>query len=576
MTFVVEPGTLAPALEHAYLRLEQSRFADALWARRLDVWTADAAVQQTIANRLGWLDAVGAMTPHVQMLRTFAESVRTTGFTDVVLLGMGGSSLVSEVLRTVAGVSSGFPRFRVLDSVNPDAIRSAMNRVETTLFIMASKSGSTIELTTLAAEAAKRLRDAGVDNPGSHFVAITDANTALHTRARDEGFRELFLNPADIGGRFSALSFFGLVPAALMGIDVDALLTSAGEMAAACTDHDPRRNPGLALGALMAAAASQGRDKLTLAMPETLTPFGLWIEQLVAESTGKHGKGVVPVVGEAGDIRVGADTALVLMTLAGGGTVRSARLPRPACASRGGQPDLATRAHDAGVPLLCITLPDVAALGGEFFRWEVATAAAGMLLGINPFDEPNVQQAKDATRALLDTYTRERRLPVPEPDGALEGTRLALTGAAKAAVDAAGPFGFLNVVRSGDYVSLLAYLPPDDDRFAPALAQLRKTIGTSTGCPATLGYGPRYLHSTGQLHKGGPNTGVFVIVASEPAEDLPIPGFPYSFGTLELAQAVGDFESLDRAGRRALLVLLPGPDPTFLQQVTNKLLTPVP
>ncbi len=555
MTFVVEPGPLAPALEHAYLRLEQSRFADALWNRRLDVWTADAGVQKTIANRLGWLSAVGAMKPHVRTLRTFAESIRADGFTDVVLLGMGGSSLVSEVLRTVVGVSAGFPRFRVLDSVNPDAIRSAMARAETTLFIMASKSGSTIELTTLAAEAAHRLRSSGVTNPGSHFVAITDENTALHTRARAEGFRDLFLNPADIGGRFSALSFFGLVPAALMGIDVDAMLTSAGEMAAACTDHDPRRNPGLALGAFMAAAASKGRDKLTLAMPEALTPFGLWIEQLVAESTGKHGKGVLPVTADGSQVRVGDDTALVVMTLAGQGHAQA-----PA----------------AGVPTFRIDLPDVAALGGEFFRWEVATAAAGMLLGINPFDEPNVQQAKDATRVLLDTYVREGRLPVPEPDGAVEGIRLALSRSARAAVDAAGPFGFLNVVRSGDYVSLLAYLPPDDERFAPALARLQKTIGISTGCPATVGYGPRYLHSTGQLHKGGPNTGVFVIVASEPAQDLAIPGLPYSFGTLELAQAVGDFESLDRAGRRALLILLPGPDPSFLQQVTATLLTPRP
>ncbi len=558
MTFVVEPGPLASALEHAYLRLEQSRFADALWARRLDVWTGDAAVRQTIANRLGWLGAVGAMTPHVRALRAFAESVRTDGFSDVVLLGMGGSSLVSEVLRTVVGVSSGFPRFRVLDSVNPDAIRSAMDRVETTLFIMASKSGSTIELTALAAEAAKRLRDAGVANPGSHCVAITDEHTALHARARDEGFRDLFLNPADIGGRFSALSFFGLVPAALMGIDIDALLASAGRMAAACTDRDPRRNPGLALGALMAAGASQGRDKLTLAMPEALAPFGLWIEQLVAESTGKHGKGVVPVVGEPGDVPFGADRVVVSMALAGAA------------------PPLLDAARAPNVPRLHIALPDVAALGGEFFRWEVATATAGMLLDINPFDEPNVQQAKDATRALLDTYVRESRLPVPEPDAELEGIRLALTKAAKEAVDAAGPFGFLNVIRPGDYVSLLAYLPPDDARFAPTLAQVRTTIGASTGCPATLGYGPRYLHSTGQLHKGGPKSGVFVIVVSEPAEDLAIPGLPYSFGTLELAQAVGDFQSLDRTGRRALLIRLPAPDPLLLQRVTESLLVQPP
>jgi glucose-6-phosphate isomerase len=556
VTFVVEPGPIAPALEHAYLRLEQSRFADALWSRRLDVWTSDAAIQQKIANRLGWLGAVRTMKPQVQQLSTFADSVRADGVTDVVLLGMGGSSLVSEVLRTVVGIAPGFPRFRVLDSVNPAAIRSAMNHIDTTLFIMASKSGSTIELTTLAAEADRRVRAAGVANPGLRFIAITDENTALHTLAVEKGFRDLFLNPADIGGRFSALSFFGLVPAALMGIDVEAMLTSADEMAAACTDHDPRRNPGLALGALMAAAASQRRDKLTLAMPQALTPFGLWIEQLVAESTGKHGKGMLPVVGEPADVALGNDRVIVSVALDGKTS------------------PVLERAQAAGLPLMRIDLPDVTSLGGEFLRWEVATATAGRLLDINPFDEPNVQQAKDATRALLDTYVRERRVPVPEPDGALEGIRLALTSAAKQAVDAAGPFGFLNVIRSGDYVSLLAYVAPDDERFAPALTHLRTTIGASTGCAATLGYGPRYLHSTGQLHKGGPNTGVFIIIASEPAEDLPIPGFPYSFGTLELAQAVGDFESLDRAGRRGLLILLPGPDPAFLQPVMEKLLTP--
>jgi glucose-6-phosphate isomerase len=556
VTFVVEPRSLASALEHAFLRLEQDGFADALRTRRLDIWSSDPAVQQTIANRLGWVDVHGAMKAQIPQVSAFADTVRTDSFTDVVLLGMGGSSLVSEVLRTVVGVAPGFPRFRVLDSVNPEAIRSTMDRPETTLFIMASKSGSTIELTTLAAEAERRVRAAGVEHAGSHFVAITDENTALHTRAVRDRFRGVFLNPSDIGGRFSALSFFGLVPAALMGIDIGAMLSSAAEMAAACRDHDPRRNPGLALGALMAAGASQGRDKLTLAMPAKLTPLGLWIEQLVAESTGKHGQGVLPVVGEHDDVTLGKDRILLSTTL------------------DGSAPLLLDRARAAGLPVLCIDLPDVTAIGGEFFRWEVATAAAGHLLDINPFDEPNVQQAKDATRTLLETYVREGRLSVPEPDGALEGIRLALTAAGKEAVDAAGAFGFLNVVRSGDYVSLLAYVPPDHERFAPALAHIRTTIGVSTGCATTLGYGPRYLHSTGQLHKGGPDTGVFIIVASEPTEDLPIPGFPYSFGTLELAQAVGDFTSLDRAGRRGLLILLPGPDPSFLQQVTDKLLAP--
>ena len=558
MTFAIEPGPLVSPLEHALLRLEQTRFAEALNARRPEVWTSDTAVQQKIANRLGWVDAARMMKDNLRQLRTFADSVRSEGFTDVVLLGMGGSSLVSEVLRLVVGVAPGYPRFRVLDSVNPDAIRAAMERPQTTLFILASKSGSTIELTTLAAAAEAGLHAAGLANAGTHFVAITDAGTALHARAVDGGFRDLFLNPADIGGRFSALSFFGLVPAALMGLDVEALLTSANVMAAECTDHDPRRNPGLALGAFMAAATCVRRDKLTLAMPERLQPLGLWIEQLVAESTGKHGKGVLPVIGEGEQIALGEDRAVVAIGLGGRYSA------------------LAERARAAGVPLFRIDMRDVNALGGEFYRWEVATAAAGLLLDINPFDEPNVQQAKDATRGLLEVYTQERRLPIPEPDAAIEGIRLALTGAARQAVDAAGAVGFLNTIRKGDYVAVLAYVPPDDPRLAPTLAHFRSTIGASTGCATTLGYGPRYLHSTGQLHKGGPNSGVFIIVTSEPTTDLPIPGQPYSFGTLELAQAVGDFQALDRAGRRGLLILLPGPDPSFLQHVTQILLTPAP
>jgi glucose-6-phosphate isomerase len=322
----------------------------------------------------------------------------------------------------------------------------------------------------MAEEAEWRLRAAGIAEPWSRFVAITDEGTALHTRAITSGFRETFLNPADIGGRYSALSFFGLVPAALMGIDVDALVLSARPMASACRETDPRHNPGLALGALMAAGARSGRDKLTIILPPRLRRFGLWVEQLIAESTGKQGQGVVPVTGEAGDEPVGDDRVVVAFDI--------------------------TREWGE-TPRMMLETARPGSLGCEFFRWEVATAAAGYLLGINPFDEPNVQQAKEATRALLDTYAAQGRLPTAETDAAIDRVRLTLSRAARSATQ--DPRSFLTLVRPSDYVALLAFLP-EDATFAPVLDAIRHDLALKTGCVATLGYGPRYLHSTGQLH----------------------------------------------------------------------------
>ncbi len=546
MKFSIHPGPLRAALDEAYRRLEESQFADALWSRRLDVWTADRAVQQKIANRLGWLDSLAFVAPHLPRLRAAAASVRTSGVTDVVLLGMGGSSLAPEVLRAVVGVTPGFPRFHVLDSVDPDAVRAAMANAGSSIFILASKSGSTIEPNVMAAEAERRLRESGVADPWSRFIAVTDDGTALHARATTSGFRDTFVNPADIGGRYSALSFFGLVPAALMGIDVDALVASGREMAEACREPDPRRNPGLALGALMGAGARHGRDKLTLAFPPQFQRFGLWVEQLVAESTGKQGHGVVPISGETGDEPLGNDRVITQL----GSDLESGQGPDQ-------RPDTPRMVlHAAG-------------LGGEFFRWEFATAAAGFLLGINPFDEPNVQQAKDATRALLDTYIAQGRLPVAEADGAIQSVRLTLSGAARHRTQ--DPRAFLTLLGPSDYFALLAFLPPDDDAFGRVLDDIRRDVAIKTSCAATLGYGPRYLHSTGQLHKGGPDTGVFLVVTAEPSLDLPIPGEPYSFGVLEHAQALGDFESLNRAGRRALHLHLPVRDPALLRQVWENL-----
>jgi len=396
----------------------------------VDIWNGDASTHRTIATRLGWLDAASLMSPHVPRLRAAAQAIKDAGLTDVVLLGMGGSSLAPEVLRRVLGVASGFPAFRVLDSVDPDAVRDAMERAGSSLFVVASKSGTTIEPNVMAAEAATRLRVAGVPEPGSRFIAITDEGTALHRKAVDERFRDVFINPADIGGRYSALSFFGLLPAALMGIDVDALLASAREMTAACRLDDPARNPGLALGAVIAAAALSGRDKLTIDTPEQLESVGLWIEQLVAESTGKEGKGVVPIANEDPTAPFGDDRMLVVMTL-------------------GGQPPASDRARVASTPIVTLDWPDPSAIGAAFFQWEVATAAVGLLLDINPFDEPNVQQAKDATRSLLDAYAGSRTLPggrgghgLPAADSTARLLRSAGLSSTRRQATGAAPGGF--------------------------------------------------------------------------------------------------------------------------------------
>ena len=522
MIFAVDPRPIRLPLEHALSELRTRRFSEALWGRRLDAWTSDPQVQKKIAMRLGWLDAPSIMRPHVPRLQTLAAAVKADGFMDVVLLGMGGSSLAPEVIRAVIGVAPGFPRFHVLDSIDPDEIRLTIRRPETTLFIVASKSGSTIEVSSLAAEAERLVRESGVVSTSSHFIAITDEGSPLHQQALNRKFRDLFLNPADIGGRYSALSFFGLVPAALMGVDITALLASADAMAALSRNDDPQQNPAVMLGAAMAAGALAGRDKLTLRLPATLEPLALWVEQLVAESTGKNGKGIVPV--------------------------------------------LAPRDDSSGQDRLDVSVDSVhdAALGGAFFQWEIATAAAGFLLGINPFDEPNVQQAKDATRALLAGFQSDGQLPIPTPHASFDGVDVTFSAAARERMRHGGPAEFASLLQPGDYCGLLAYLPSRDARFAEVLYQAQSAVTARSGCVTTIGYGPRYLHSTGQLHKGGPNTGLFIVVTTPSDSDRPIPGESYSFGILEQAQGLGDFQSLDRERRRAAYVHLPKRDPSLL------------
>ena len=557
--FAFHAGSIAERIAH--LSPAAARAVEGLFRHDPGTWSADASVQQKISQRLGWLDAPRAMVEAIPRLRRFADEVTSDGYTHVVLLGMGGSSLAPEVLRTVVGVAAGRPAFTMLDSTDPAAIADVRCPPGRTLFVLASKSGTTIEPNSLAAYFHQQLAKAGVASPASHFVAITDPGTELAARASAERFRDAFLNPADIGGRYAALSLFGLVPAALMGQPLDALLDSGIAMTDACgTAGEVMVNPGASLGLAMAAAAQAGRDKLTLLLPPALEPFGLWIEQLVAESTGKQGVGVVPIAGEAParDARGLGSDRLFVHVHENGHTDPHSTLVQDLVA--------------AGSPVVTIELPQRTALGGEFMRWEVATAVAGALLGINPFDEPNVQQAKDATRELLAAHQATGTLPQRPVGRTIEGgVALTLSTAAAQRLTRNEPLDFLKTLGAGDYLAVLAYLGPDPSLVAP-IVSFRSALRDRTRNATMFGYGPRYLHSTGQLHKGGPNTGVFVLITATPVHDLGVPGQPFSFGTLELAQALGDFASLDRSGRRALHVHVPSPSAASLDQVLKALL----
>jgi RpiB/LacA/LacB family sugar-phosphate isomerase len=510
----------SPAITSALDRLERLSAGARIWKKDASLWSRTPATQATIGNRLGWLEASTTMRPHLAGLAEFAADVRASSIRDVVLLGMGGSSLVAEVLAQTFGPASGYPALTVLDTTDPGAIRAVRSRLSLahTLFLVPSKSGTTTEMLTLyrffRAEVEREL-----PRPGAHFVAITDAGTALERLAAEAGFRRTFLNPADIGGRFSALSFFGLVPGALLGVELGRLLDRADAMLAAGSASTPTaENPGLRLGATLGGLAAAGRDKVTLVLSEPIRSLGAWLEQLLTESTGKQERGLVVVHEEAPGPpgQYGNDRVFVGLSL-------------------GADPGLERvldQLEAAGQPVVRLVLTDRYDVGAEFFRWELATAVVGALLEVNPFDEPNVSQAKDATQAALATYREQGRLPDWPAD------------TAEAVVS------MLRAARPGDYVALLAYLTSESSTTA-ALQSLRMLIRDRTGLATTLGYGPRYLHSTGQLHKGGPPTPILLMFTAED-EDLPIPGERYGFGTLKLAQALGDLATLRAAHRRVL------------------------
>ncbi|MBI3607424.1 MAG: glucose-6-phosphate isomerase [Nitrospirae bacterium] len=534
----ISAGRFPETLTRHLIQFQRDRVPEQLWSRRPDLWSADPAHHAVAANRLGWLDPLPLLRLQREPLTAWADRARPL-IRDIVLLGMGGSSLAPDVIARIAAPQDRGPRFTMLDSTDPDSVRGLASRVDParTLFIVASKSGTTIETLSHFAFFYAVVAKARPD-PGQAFVAITDPGSGLERLAGERRFSKVFLNPADIGGRYSALSLFGIVPAALLGIDLGAVIERVQTMIAACAPESPTdENPGLMLGTLLGTAALGGADKLTLLASPALRPFGAWIEQLIAESTGKDGKGLIPIDGEpVGHADYGKDRCVAALAL-------------------DGEHDL-DHALDAlratGLPLAEITLPDRLSLFAEFFKWEVATAVAAVLLRVDPFDEPNVQESKDKTRALL-----HGALPTRPPDAYSDHLALWWDAAGMEPTPESILMSFFAGARPGMYLSLLAYLDRRDD-VDEALTSLRRRLGPALGVPTLVGYGPRYLHSIGQLYKGGPPSGLFIVLTADHVEDVPIPGAPYTFGQLEAAQALGDVEVLQAHERPVLRVHLRG------------------
>ncbi len=525
-------GKAEEAVNAVLQKFGREKMAERFWNRDPSLWKSDLGIQRKMTARLGWLTITGFMRTQLAALREFGTTIKKEGFKDVVLLGMGGSSLCPEVCRNTFGVSPGHPEFRVLDSTDPATLLHLEEKLDLrkTLFIVASKSGSTIESESLFLYFSKKIEALETSSPGDHWIAITDPGSPLEKLASEKLFRKIFLSPPDVGGRYSALSFFGWVPAALMGMDLDLFLLRAEEMIQRCgAEYSAEENPGAILGAVLSELAISGKDKVTFILPPPIKSFGVWVEQLLAESTGKEGKGLIPIEGEepGQPDQYGSDRLFIHYKL------RS-------------HPDTALdrsveTLKKAGQPVFEIFLRDPYDLAGEFFRWEMATAVAGIRLEINPFDEPNVAESKENTRRILEIYRTSGHLPEtkihPDPFFA---KNLGV---------------FLKQVKPSSYVALLAYLErsPCTENL---LQKMRVSIRDKFRAATTLGYGPRFLHSTGQLHKGGPKSGIFFQITANDPDDVPIPERNYGFSILKRAQSLGDLDSLKKKGLPVLQIQL--------------------
>ena len=550
----VSLGKAEAGAEAAHKKLAQDNFLQKLWKKDPSPWSADPEHIKIIKNALGWVSVPELLHDHAEELMLFAQRVRKE-FDFVVVLGMGGSSLAPDVMRETFGKINGYPQLKVLDSSDPAQVKALDESLDITrsLFIVSSKSGTTTEPDAFFRYFYDRTSKAvGAANAGKHFVAITDPETKLAKEAAEHSFRKIFINPPDIGGRYSALSYFGMAPAALAGYDISKILDRAlGALHAASSSVDSGNAPAVKFGAAIGSLAKAGRDKLTIVTHPALSAFGYWAEQLLAESTGKMGTGIVPIEGEPlGSPQVyGSDRQFVFV---------GDRLPN----TPKDLEDKLAALEAAGHPVIRLVMDDIYDIGEQFYLWEIATAAAGSVLGIDAFDQPNVQESKDNTKRLLDELAKshQKTFPEPKPDLTSEAAKvIAISGSKSDNLGlslATALAAVMGQVQPGDYVAINAYVPMTDEH-RKALLAIRLKIRDGKKVATTVGFGPRFLHSTGQLHKGGPPTGVFLQLTYDPAIALQIPGM-VEFGTLERAQALGDFESLDKRNRRGVRIHFSG------------------
>ena len=554
-------GSCESAVAKALEALEQKKTIARIWRQDHTVWKPEP---KEIANRLGWLNIADTMRSNLQDIRALAEELRAEGYSKAVLLGMGGSSLAPEVLTKSSSRRQGYPELSVLDTTDPDAILSIAGELDPgrTVFIVSSKSGDTIETASLFKFFYRWIcGQLSAADAGRHFIAITDAGSRLESYGRELGFRRVVLNDPNIGGRYSALSYVGLLPAALSGIDPKPLLDRAVEAMRDCgPESGPALNPAAGLGACLGALAQAGRDKLTLLLAPSIGSFGDWLEQLIAESTGKEGHGILPIVGEPLDAsQYYRDDRLFVVMRAG------ESFPHEASVSA---------LKEAGHPVIEIRMQDATDIGYQFFLWEMATAVAGSCLGINPFDQPNVESAKVLAREAVAAYYETHALP-SEAAAASDG-EISVFGSIVAASPQQALCTFLDAARPGDYAAIQAFLPPraETDRL---IQELRARIQKRCRIATTTGYGPRYLHSTGQLHKGDRGNGLFIQFTTDPSKDAGIPdevdadASSITFATLETAQAMGDQKALLRADRRVLHFHLGGDVTGGIQKLLNAL-----
>jgi len=523
-----------------------------LWQRDETLWTGSDE-----SNWLGWLDIVDEQVAQQDQLQKVAKEVQQRGFQHVLLLGMGGSSLCPEVLRMTFGRLTHFPTLHVLDSTDPAQVKAFEHQIDIpkTLFIVSSKSGSTLEPNIFKQYFFERTRQAvGVTKAGSHFIAITDPGSKMQQVAEADRFLHIFFGRPSIGGRYSALSNFGMVPAAVMGLDTKKFLGHAAEMVSVCKATAVEQNPGATLGIILGTAAKAGHDKVTIITSPGISDLGAWLEQLIAESTGKIGKGIIPVDREnlAAPDAYGKDRLFVYVTLESGADAD--------------QDAKVAAIEKAGHPVVRIAMSDIYELGAEFFRWEIATAVAGAIIGINAFNQPDVEASKIATRNLTSEYEKNGSLPAEKPvveDGGIKLFTDEKNAAelAKAAGGDQSLAGYLKAhlarIKDGDYFAVLGYIQMNDENEA-SLQSVRHAVRDKKRVATCLGFGPRFLHSTGQAYKGGPNSGVFLQVTCDDSVELPVPGQRYTFGVVKAAQARGDFQVLAERGRRALRVHLKG------------------